>query len=807
MQLKSIIILFAVILFSNTITAQDEPTNYVGFIPFKWIEKDGKIMLDISNQLDEEFLYVNSLSSGIGSNDIGLDRNQLGRTRIVKFVRSGPKVLMVQPNYNYRAISDNALENKAVEQAFAQSVLWGFTVKKEGAKTWIDLTPFLLRDAHGVAAVLERNKQGSYSLDKSRSMVSLERTKNFPDNSEFDAIITLKGKVKGSSIRSVTPTANAVTVNMHHSFVRLPDDNYKPRKYDPRSGFISTSYYDYATPIDQSLEKRFIVRHRLEKKNPSAAISDPVEPIIYYIDAGCPEPVKSALMEGARWWNQAFEAAGYKDAFLVKELPEGADPMDVRYNMVNWVHRSTRGWSYGSAVTDPRTGEIIKGHVLLGSLRVRQDYMIAQGLASIFENGDESTGPMIELALARLRQLAPHEVGHTIGLTHNFASSVNDRASVMDYPHPYVTLKDDGTLDFSKAYDTGIGEWDKRMILYGYQDFPDDVDEDEALEAIINESIDMGLKFISDRDARPTGGGHPYAHLWDNGPDAVQELYRLIELRKNALSRFGEHTIPKGEYMAYIEQVLVPLYLNHRYQVEAVSKLIGGVDFTYKLRGDTQANPVTVSREVQVNAQQGLINTLEPGYLAIDARIAGLIPPLPEGISRSRESFKSNTGLFFDPMAAAEGSANHTLKFALHPQRLARLINQRMYDEEQLGLSEYLNNLIASIHDFDKSTVQLASLKMMVEKRLVNHLIGLAANKSGQQQVAALALQKLYDVDGKMKMEYSSSESDDKKAHAIYIIQQIESFKNDPDDFKLPAEVTMPPGSPIGCYQFIIDEF
>jgi len=805
MQLKHIIAVIAIALTTNAISAQDETTNFNGFFAFKWIEKDGKVLLNISDKLDEEFLYVNSLSSGIGSNDIGLDRNQLGSSRIVKFIKSGPKILMIQPNYRYRAVSDNALERQAVEQAFAQSVLWGFKVKEEGEKTWIDITSFLLRDAHGVASALERKKQGSYSVDESRSMVSLERTKSFPDNAEFDAIVTLKGKAKGGHISSVTPSSDAVTVHMHHSFIRLPDDDYTPRKYDPRSGFNAMSYYDYATPIDQPLEKQFIRRHRLQKKNPSAAVSDPVEPIVYYIDAGCPDPIKSALMEGAQWWNQAFEAAGYKDAFQIKELPAGADPMDVRYNMINWVHRSTRGWSYGSSVTDPRTGEIIKGHVLLGSLRVRQDYMIAQGLTNLFENGDEATTPMVEMALARLRQLAPHEVGHTLGLSHNFASSVNDRASVMDYPHPYVTLNDDGSMDFDQAYDVGIGEWDKRMILYGYQDFPDDVDEDEALEEIVTESIEMGLKYISDRDARATGGGHPYAHLWENGTDAVQELYRLIELRKNAMMRFGENTIPEGTYMAYLENVLVPLYLNHRYQVEAVSKLIGGVDYAYKMRGDAQTNPVVVSRETQINALQGLVLTLDPAYLAIDASIAELIPPIPTGISRSRELFQSNTGLFFDPLAAAEGSANHTLSFALHPQRLARLVNQRMYDEEQLGLGEYLDNLIGSINGFDRSTVQLANLKMMVEKRLVHHLLGLAANKSGQQQVSAIAMQKLYEIDGRMKMEYSSSEGDEQKAHAIYIIQQIENYKNDPSDFEPPIEVQMPPGSPIGCYQLIID--
>ena len=797
MRYIAVLFVFAVSL--SSLVAQDAEME--GFFNFKWVESDGKVMLDVTDRFDEEFLYVNSLSSGVGSNDIGLDRNQLGGDRIVKFVKSGPKVLMVQPNYNYRAVSDNALERQAVEQAFAQSVLWGFKATEEDGKMWIDLTPFLLRDAHGVAGALERNKQGSYSVDNSRSAVHMDRTKNFPDNSEFDAIVTLKGKPKGGYIRSVTPTSTAVTVHMHHSFVRLPDDGYEPRKYDPRSGFISTSYYDYATPIDQPLEKHFVVRHRLEKKDPNAAVSDAVEPIVYYIDPGCPEPIKSALMEGASWWNQAYEAAGYRNAFQVKELPEGADPLDVRYNMINWVHRSTRGWSYGSSVVDPRTGEIIKGHVLLGSLRVRQDYMIAQGLLSLFENGDESTQPMVDMALARLRQLSAHEVGHTIGLRHNFASSYNDRASVMDYPHPYIQLTDEGELDLSEAYDVGIGEWDKRMIIYGYSDFPDGTDEVAALNEICEESIDMGLKLMSDTDSRPQGGGHPYGHLWDNGEDAVDELYRLAELRAHAMNRFGEQTIPSGTYMAYLEQVLVPLYLNHRYQVEAVSKLIGGVDYSYNLRGDGQQGPTAVPRDKQEEALDALLSTLEPDYLAIDGSIADLIPPHPAGVRRNRELFDTHAGLFFDPLAAAESSASNTLTFALHPQRLARLINQKMYDPDQLGLSEYMDALVTGVTSMSAPDIQAAELKMMVEKQLVEHLIATAARTSGQAQVAAIALHSLDNINRRIGQEMAMADSATRQAHLTYIQKRIGDFKNDPAAFKPADEADLPPGSPIGCYE------
>ncbi|MBL6446257.1 DUF5117 domain-containing protein [Fulvivirga sp. 29W222] len=389
--------------------------KYEGYFEYYYDFKTDKILL-VVDKFDQEFLYVNSLSAGVGSNDIGLDRNQLGHSRVVKFERRGPKILLVEPNYTYRAVSDNVNEQKAVEDAFAKSVLWGFKlITEEEDKVLIDASDFFLSDAHDVSGTLKNAGQGSYTLDKSRSAFYLSRTKNFPKNSEFEVTLTFTGTSPGNYIKSVVPTPSSVTVRQHHSFIELPDNKYKPRVFDPRAGFFDITYYDYAVPISENIERRFITRHRLEKKNPEAEISEAIDPIIYYLDRGTPEPIRSALLDGARWWNQAFEATGYKDAFKVEMLPEGADPMDVRYNVINWVHRSTRGWSYGSSVTDPRTGEIIKGHVLLGSLRVRQDFLIAEGLLAPYAEGVKVPEAMEKMALARLRQLAAHEVGHTLG--------------------------------------------------------------------------------------------------------------------------------------------------------------------------------------------------------------------------------------------------------------------------------------------------------------------------------------------------------------------------------------------------------
>lgn len=773
-----------------------------GLFPTAWDAKTGRIFL-VVRKFDQDFLYVVSLPYGLGSNDIGLDRGKLGVERIVHFSRVGPRVLLVAPNLQYRSSSANPMENLAVRQSFAESILAGFKVEaEENGAALIDATDFLLGDAFGAAEQLQATKQGNYRLDKDRSAIALENTRNFPLNTEFESLLTFSTEQpqEDSLVATVTPDPHAVTLREHYSFIQLPGDGYQPRAFDPRSGFFDTSFRDYSAPLGSSIDVRLIQRHRLIKKDPSAPVSEPVNPIVYYVDTGAPEPIRSALLEGASWWNQAFEAAGFKNAFRVEVLPPGADPMDVRYNVIQWVHRSTRGWSFGTTVSDPRTGEIIQGRVTLGSLRARQDYLIAEALLAPYENGKPVSPEMQQMALARLRQLAAHEVGHTLGLAHNFvASSIAPGTSVMDYPHPWITLDASGRPDLSHAYATGIGAWDKVSIQYGYSQFPAGTDERAALDNILSKAQASGLYFITDQDARPVGGAHPHAHLWDNGPDPAAELDRILKVRSAALARFGENAIRMDTPLSSLEDTLVPLFLLHRYQTEAAAKEIGGLDYRYALRGDGQVTTQIVSPANQQAALAAVLKTLSQETLTLPESLLRILPPRAFGYPRTIESFPGHTGLTFDPGGAAASGAALTLKLLFDPDRASRLVEYHSRSAANPGLTQVIEAVFQSTWKAPRASGLGSEIQRITEASALEHLLALAANHNASPQARAQARAEALSLRSWLSAPVTKvAESPEEKAARAAAVARIDAFAKDPEKFVLASEVAIPPGQPIG---------
>ena len=786
-----------------------------GFIPLDWDVRTGRLYLEIRglgpDSKSSDFLYIDSLPYGTGSNDLGLDRGQLSEGRVVRFERSGPKVLLVAPNMAFRTSSTDSAEQLAVAQSFPESVLWGFTVAAESPDNTvlIDASDFFLADRREVVETLSRLKQGSYKLDASRSAIVIDSTKAFPKNTEIEAELTFTSDAPAgrSFVQDVTPDPHAMTVHERTSFIELPPPGFTPRRFNPRSGYLSVSWRDYSAPLGEPLDQIFIPRHRLIKKDPNCASGcQPVSPIQYYVDPGAPEPIRSALLEGARWWDQAFQGAGWANGtFRVDILPAGADPMDIRYNIIQWVHRYTRGWSYGDAVIDPRTGEIIKGNVTLGSLRGRQDFLLAEALLSPYKDvstANSPDSPMLQMVLARIRQLAAHETGHTLGLAHNFAAStVSQGDSVMDYPHPYATLDSNGNVNLSRAYASNIGAWDKVAIDYGYRQFAPNLiaqQEQAALAKILTDADKAGQVFLTDEDARPLASASPIAHLWDNGPDPVAELDRVLDVRAAALKNFGEAAIKPGTPVAELEKTLVPLYLFHRYQTEAVIKDIGGLDYRYNERGDGLPAPKVVDPAEQKKAIAAVLKTLAPDTLTLPQSVLAILPPVPPGYPRTRESFPSHTGLTFDPVAAAESAADLTLTALLEPARAARIVEYHMYVPGSPSLRvmmESISSTVASRTEGGHTTS--SEVERAVEFRALEAMLALAVNPEAASQVRAIARWHIADL----LKQWTTTPAPQDSAEAIHrqaMIERIQEFDRDPAKFVPSKPVEAPPGMPIG---------
>jgi hypothetical protein len=772
-----------------------------GFFPLYYDARAGKLFLEV-RRVGEDFLYLNSLATGIGSNALGLDRGTIGEGVVVRFERHGPKLLLVEQNTTFRAVNARSeAERRAVEESFPTSVRGAFPVlAEEGGRILIDATDFFLQDAFGVAGQIRRGSQGEFRLDRERSAIYLPRTKSFPRNTEIEALLTWASDNPGPEILRHTPDGRSLSLRQHHSFVELPSPGYRPRAFDPRVGVNGMGIYDFSEMFTERYAQRWASRWRLEKKNPSAEMSEPVRPIVYYLDPGIPEPYRGAFREGASWWNKVFEAAGFINAFRVEDLPEGADPMDARYSVVQWVHRTDPGFSIGPSFTDPRTGEIIKAAVRMDSHRSLTDYNIFAGTLPGREQWDSSSelvGEGIEFALARRRQHVAHEIGHTLGLAHNFIASSYGRASVMDYPGPLIQLRN-GRIDLSQAYRAGPGAYDTLAIRYAYTPFPTQADEEIGLRAIVAEGLRRGIRFMADRDADEVGGMMPEVTRWANGADRLAELERTMEVRRFLLDRFNRDAIRPGEPMYLLSERLAPVYLHHRYALEAAVKAVGGLQYTFALAGDHQAPATILDPAVQRRSLALLLRAIQPEELAIPERVAALIPPPPFGTGSNAQSFASPAGGAFDPLAAARSLSSSVVDGVLHRERAARLVSFHARNPAAPSLDEVMTRLVDGTWGAPTpANSRDAELRRVAQRALLDRLVALAADRQAVTQARASAELQLSLLADRLRARRTDDMA--QRAHEELAARDIRRFLERTANPTEPTQpLPLPPGTPIG---------
>ncbi|HEX6575093.1 MAG TPA: zinc-dependent metalloprotease, partial [Gemmatimonadaceae bacterium] len=731
-----------------------------GFIPIYLDNKTGKILLEIPRDSMRALMFV-SLATGLGSNPIGLDRGAGYDNYLARFDRNGERVLVVFENWNYRSsATNNPAHVRTIAESFPPSTPGSLpVVAQEGSRTLVDATDFFLRDWNDVTGTLSQQNEGSYSVAKDRSSVYRPYTKAFPENSEIDVALTFATTGKpGGTVSSIVPEGRSFTLRQHISLLQLPDGGYKPRVLDPRAGFFGITFKDYAQPIQNPLEVRWIARHRLERVNPSDPSSPIKNPIVYYIDRGIPEPVRSATREGVSWWIEAFDRAGLKGAFKVEDLPEGIDPMDARYNVVQWENRNERGWSIGGSLGDPRTGEILKAQARLDSHRARTDYNLYAGLM-----GADAAAADTAFVLARVRQVSSHEVGHTLGLAHNYIASTYERGSVMDYPPPRVRLKN-GKIDISSAYASGPGAYDVFAIHWGYGIFPPGTEQD-SLAAIIRDGLSRGYLFLSDADARPEYASDPRTNLWDDAGTALEFLNHEMDVRRVAMQNFGLRNIRVGDPVALLQERFVPVYFMHRFAINSLSRTIGGMEYSNAVRGDNQVATRPIPGDRQRQALDALIAAMAPSELAIPDTIISLLGPRPFSYGPYVELFGSRTRPAFDELGAARTLAQMIADAVLQRERTARLVQFANRGESPLTLSETIDRLTRNWGSASSNESRKTSaLRRVAQRAVADRLLLLAADKDAAPEVRSLVELKMAELRGRAR-SLSSRGAEMERAH------------------------------------------